>query len=111
MQLALEDIGCSVRSAASGEEALALASRSAPQMVIADYRLPGDWNGLDTIVALRTQVGKDIPASIITGDLSADIQARTKSAGVHFLHKPIQPKQLCNLVHDLYARCMRLPVP
>jgi signal transduction histidine kinase len=111
MQLALEDIGCNVRSAASGEEALALASRSAPQMVIADYRLPGDRNGLDTIVALRTQVEKDIPASIITGDLSAEIQARAKRAGVHFLHKPIQPKELCNLVHDLYARGIRLPVP
>ena len=111
MQLALEDIGCSVQSAASGEEALALASRSAPQMVIADYRLPGDRSGLDTIVALRTQVGKDIPASIITGDLSADIQARTKRAGVHFLHKPIQPKELCNLVHALCAQGTRLPVP
>jgi FixJ family two-component response regulator len=60
---------------------------------------------------LRIQVGKDIPASIITGDLSAEIQARTKRAGVHFLHKPIQPKELCNLVHDLYARGMRLPAP
>jgi CheY-like chemotaxis protein len=109
MQLALEDIGCSVRSAETGEEALALAIRSAPQMVIADYRLPGDRNGLDTIVALRTQVGKDIPASIITGDLSGDIQARTKRAGVHFLHKPIQPKELSNLVRDLYAQGMRLP--
>jgi signal transduction histidine kinase len=109
MQLALEDLGCSVRSARSGEEALALASRSEPQIVIADYRLPGDRNGLDTIVALRTQAGKDIPASIITGDLSGDIQARTKRAGVHFLHKPIQPKELSNLVRDLYAQGMRLP--
>ena len=80
-------------------------------MVIADYRLPGDRNGLDTIIALRVQAGKDIPASIITGDLSADIQARAKCAGVHFLHKPIQLKELCNLVHDLYARGIRLPVP
>ena len=85
-----------------------LASGSEPEMVIADYRLPGDRNGLDTNVALRTQAGKDIPASIITGDLSGDIQARTKRAGVHFLHKPIQPKELCSLVHDLYARGMRL---
>jgi CheY-like chemotaxis protein/anti-sigma regulatory factor (Ser/Thr protein kinase) len=111
MQLALEDIGCSVQSAASGEEALALVSRSVPQMVIADYRLPDGRSGLDTIVALRVQAGKDIPASIITGDLSADIQARAKCAGVHFLHKPIKPKELCNLVHDLYARGIQLPAP
>jgi CheY-like chemotaxis protein/anti-sigma regulatory factor (Ser/Thr protein kinase) len=111
MQLALEDIGCSVQSAASGEEALALVSRSVPQMVIADYRLPDGRSGLDIIIALRVQAGKDIPASIITGDLSADIQARAKCAGVHFLHKPIKPKELCNLVHDLYARGMRLPAP
>jgi len=111
MQLALEDIGCSVQSAASGEEALDLASKSLPQLVIADYRLPGDRNGLDTVAALRMQLGKDIPASIISGDLSTDIQARARRSGVKFLHKPIQPKDLCNLVHDLYARSTRQPVP
>jgi CheY-like chemotaxis protein/anti-sigma regulatory factor (Ser/Thr protein kinase) len=106
MQLALEDIGCNVRSAASGEEALALASRSAPQMVIADYRLPGDRNGLDTIIALRIQAGKDIPASMITGDLSPDIQACAERAGVRFLQKPIQPEELGNLVRE--ARRLQL---
>jgi signal transduction histidine kinase len=104
MQLALEDLGCRVGSAASGEEALALASRSAPQMVIADYRLPGDRNGLDTIIALRTQAGKDILASMITGDLSPDIQAGAERAGVHFLHKPIQPEELGKLVREAACR-------
>ena len=69
-------------------------------MVIADYRLPGDRNGLDTIIALRIQAGKDIPASMITGDLSPDIQACAERAGVHFLHKPIQPEELGNLVRE-----------
>jgi signal transduction histidine kinase/ActR/RegA family two-component response regulator len=110
MQLALEDLGCTVRGAASGEEALALADGSEPEIVIADYRLPGGRSGLDTIVALRTQAGRDIPASIITGDLSAEIQACAQRAGVHFLHKPIQPKELSNLVRDLCAQGMRHPV-
>jgi len=100
MQLSLEDLGCRVRTAASGDEALALASRAPPQMVIADYRLPGDRNGLDIIIALRIQAGKDIPASMITGDLSPDIQACAERAGVRFLHKPIQPGELGDLVRE-----------
>jgi signal transduction histidine kinase len=100
MQLVLEDLGCMLQSAASGEEALGLASRSEPQLVIADYRLPGDRNGLDTIVALRTKAGRDIPAWVITGDLSLDIQERAARAGVRFLHKPIRPEELGVLVQE-----------
>jgi signal transduction histidine kinase len=100
MRLVLEDLGCRVQSAASAEEALGLASRSAPQLVIADYRLPGDRNGLDTIVALRTQAGTDIPAWVITGDLAPDLQARAEHAGVRCLHKPIRPEALGLLVQE-----------
>jgi CheY-like chemotaxis protein len=94
MRWALEDLGCSVRNAGSGAEALALVDVASPQLVIADYRLPGDQNGLEVIAAVRICAGKDLPACVITGELAQEVRMRAEQAGVRCLYKPIRPDDL-----------------
>ena len=54
----LEDEGFDVTTAASGEEALELAARHSPDLVMLDVWLPG-IDGLETLSALRESVSAD----------------------------------------------------
>ena len=55
-----------------GQAALELTANGAvqPDIVIADYNLPGSLNGLQTIAELRRALHREIPAIILTGDIS-----------------------------------------
>ena len=54
-----------IETAAGGYEAIDMARRNRPDLVIADLML-GDCTGLDVIDSLRNDIG-DIPAIVITG--------------------------------------------
>ena len=43
-----------------------------PDLVIADYNLPNGLNGLQIVAGLRETLGHEIPAIILTGDISTD---------------------------------------
>ena len=62
--------GFDVVAAACGEEAIERlsASPSRPDLIICDYRLRGDENGLGAIERLRSEYNHMIPAMLITGD-------------------------------------------
>jgi signal transduction histidine kinase/ActR/RegA family two-component response regulator len=94
MQWALEDLGCTVRVAVSMAETLDLVDRLDPHLILADYRLPGNYDGLDAIHEVRRRIGRDIAACLITGELAQSIRTRAERSGVHWLAKPIGPEDL-----------------
>jgi CheY-like chemotaxis protein len=85
-----------VIAATSGREALrqlAGASRP-PDVLICDYRLRDDENGVSVVAALRDEFNSDIPALLITGDTDpAQIRAIAAS-GLAALHKPLREDEL-----------------
>jgi signal transduction histidine kinase/ActR/RegA family two-component response regulator len=86
--------GCVCDVAESIEEALALARAHAPDLVICDYRLREQRTGIEAIAALRTLLGKDLPALLITGDTGAERLREALDSGVPLLHKPVSTSQL-----------------
>jgi CheY-like chemotaxis protein len=98
----LRDFGCRVLAAASGEEALhgLTEAEFAPQIVVSDYRLGKDENGLEVIEMLtenqRTLYGESfkLPALLITGDTSPEELERVARAGHPILHKPFGARRL-----------------
>lgn len=90
----LRDWGCECEAAESIEEALALAARSTPDLVISDYRLREKRTGLEAITALRDLLGSDLPALLITGDTAPDRLREALASGIPLLHKPITPSHL-----------------
>ena len=65
-------------AAAEGEEAMLLAARDArPDVVIVDYDLPGGLTGLQVMARLREMLGQDLPALVLTGDISAKTLGRS----------------------------------
>ena len=92
-----------VVTAASGAEAIDLAGRFRPDMVITDVRL-GDCNGLEVIDRLRSDQS-EIPALVITGYGDAAVLAEaSRRRPVDVLIKPVDVERLRSAVREELAR-------
>jgi two-component system, sensor histidine kinase len=89
--------------AATIDEAVALAEKSTEQidMILSDWRLRGQENGLDAVRAVRAVSGEGTPAVLITGETSPELLKQAHEAGLVVLHKPLQPRQLIRLIKHL----------
>jgi signal transduction histidine kinase/CheY-like chemotaxis protein len=88
--------GYNVVAAGSGEEAIQVLLRfpAPPDLVICDYRLRNDENGIEVIARLRSEFNETIPAMLITGDTAPDRLAEAKLSGLLLLHKPLSNAKL-----------------
>lgn len=86
---ALEESGFEVRTAASGEEALAAASEARPDLVLLDVDMPG-LDGYETCRRLKQQPQSASTPVIFLSGLSdvADKMAGFAAGGVDYLTKP-----------------------
>jgi signal transduction histidine kinase len=75
-----------------------------PDVVISDYRLPGDTNGLKVVEAFRSRYGTDLPAIILTGDTAPETIQTLNQAGLAVLHKPLRPARLRSLLTHLHQK-------
>jgi CheY-like chemotaxis protein len=80
-------------------ELMSTAIRS--DLIIADWRLPGNENGIDVVKRIRTAAGRQIPAVIITGDTSTERADEAKIDGCHILYKPTAPDELTETIDRL----------
>jgi signal transduction histidine kinase len=89
--------------AATVAEAVASAENSEQQidMILSDWRLRGQEDGLEAVRAVRAVSGEGTPAVLITGETSPELLKRAHEAGLVVLHKPLQPRQLIRLIKHL----------
>ncbi len=86
--------------AADGFQALELARRTKPDLVVLDVMLPGG-DGLALLERLRADpVLRDIPAIVLTASPDYEMAARTVGAE-RFFTKPFDPDELRAAVKDL----------
>ncbi|MGB9129484.1 MAG: ATP-binding protein [Thiobacillus sp.] len=72
-----------------------------PDVIVSDYRLPDDTDGIEVITRLRQKFGRDIPAILVSGDTAPDTILRISQAGLPLLHKPLRPAKLRALLTHL----------
>ncbi|CAO3431112.1 PAS domain S-box protein [Azospirillum endophyticum] len=106
--LMLEDWNYRVAEAGSGAEAEELLdglidAGEAPDLILADYRLPEGTTGLMVMDMVRRRLSRDVPGVLLTGDTSADRLREAAGAQCALLHKPIQPNRL----HDTLAAALK----
>lgn len=91
--------GHRVRTASSGEAALALVQEASPDLVIMDVRLPG-MDGLQTFQALR-EMDRKLPVIIMTayGTTETAIQA-TKLGAFDYVLKPFEIPAILELMEQ-----------
>lgn len=73
-----------------------------PHVLIADYHLQGDTNGIQLINKLRALTNSVLPAVLITSDMSPDIIRAAHSHNCILMHKPVDSVSLYNLLCNLY---------
>jgi two-component system, sensor histidine kinase len=72
-----------------------------PDIIISDYRLSNNENGIDAIAALRTAARRQVPACLISGDTDPGLSQAAKRAELSLLHKPVRPAKLRSLLRRL----------
>lgn len=74
-----------------------------PDVIVSDYRLCDEENGIETIRQLRTKAGWLIPACLMSGDTDAGLMQAATEASLTLLHKPVRPAKLRSLIRHLAA--------
>jgi DNA-binding response OmpR family regulator len=102
VSLYLKNAGYSVRTAASGEDALAQVSAGAPAMIILDLMLPG-IDGIE--VCRRIRKTSDVPILMLTArDEDVDKIIGLEVGADDYLTKPFNPRELVARVKSILRR-------
>lgn len=75
-----------------------------PDLILADYHLGTDMSGLMLIDTLREQWRSEVPAIVLTGDVSGQTAFEIASARCTQLNKPAKLKELIQLVHAMFTQ-------
>ncbi|MBB1466990.1 PAS-domain containing protein [Pseudoalteromonas sp. SG41-5] len=73
--------------------------RSAPDVILMDYQLGHEHDGITLIKALREIWQTNVPAILITAVRDVELKQATKAADIHYLSKPIKPGKLKALLN------------
>ena len=92
-------------AAADGGIALDLVAKGVirPDLILADYNLPDGMTGIGIARGVREQLGLEVPAIILTGDISTGTLRDFALPRSVQLHKPVPLENLARSIQDLLA--------
>jgi signal transduction histidine kinase/ActR/RegA family two-component response regulator len=104
----LRQWGWEVISAGSSGDALAALACDGRRLdvIVSDYHLAGvgaaaHESGVDAIARIRGALGQEIPAVLVSGDVTAELRTETSRQSLHLLHKPLQAARLRAMLQHL----------
>ncbi len=102
----LQRWGCIVTTADSEAEMLRKLkdTNTTPSLLICDYRLGTNRNGVQVIQGIHHALGTKLPTILITGDTAPDRLQEAHASGFELLHKPVQPAKLRQMMQILLSR-------
>lgn len=97
---------CKVWCARTTEEALEIVGnqRKMPNIIVADYRLPGKLDGVAAIQRIQLALHKALPAIIVTGECDLMTIRTIEQMGFMILRKPVRPAKLRRLISYYVAQ-------
>jgi len=102
-----------VRTACDGAAALKLVAGGVirPEILLTDYNLPNGKDGLELLADLREMLQGDLPAIVLTGDISRETLAKIAAQDCIQLSKPVKPHELTSAIESLAPQGVRSSVP
>jgi two-component system CheB/CheR fusion protein len=106
LELFLKEEGYDAATAVDGPAALELAVRRTirPDLVLADYNLPGGMNGIQVCQKLRQELSRPIPFIILTGDISTQALREIALHDCVQFNKPVKLRELTHAIEKLLAK-------
>lgn len=116
LELVLREQGHETVSAEDGPSALARVAEGAirPDLVLTDFNLPGGLDGMALAEELRRAEKRDLPAIMLTGDISRLAMQRISQENVLHLAKPVSVERLNRAIVELLgppSQAAEPPVP
>ncbi|MDD5385522.1 MAG: ATP-binding protein [Gallionella sp.] len=94
--------GCQVNAAASVAQVEQFLRDGVKwDLIVSDYQLGNNTNGIDVIDLVRQHQNQRIPCILISGDTSPAVLKLASISGHHLLHKPVRPAKLRSLIEHL----------
>ncbi len=108
--LLLKSDGYHVVTADSADAAVAASQNleAPPAVIISDYHLRGEQNGVDAVEAVRAHFGRDMPAFIVSGDTSSVVDDAKRLNNCVLMSKPVHSEELLALTQSS-AKSGRVP--
>ncbi|MGN8273762.1 hybrid sensor histidine kinase/response regulator NahK/ErcS' [Pseudomonas sp. SMN5] len=96
MRTLLEGWGCRVVTALSEQDLARQVDdyRAEADLLIADYHLDHDQNGVDAVARINARRVAPIPAMMITANYSNELKQQIRERGHTLMHKPVRPMKL-----------------
>jgi len=87
---------CNVLAAGSYHQALSIYSdhKDEIEILLVDYQLDADFNGIALIAELRELSRHYVPAILITATTDSDLEEKTLAADINFMRKLVKPAAL-----------------
>ncbi|WP_155945711.1 hybrid sensor histidine kinase/response regulator NahK/ErcS' [Metapseudomonas resinovorans] len=106
MRTLLEGWGCQVITALSEEDLARQVDNfhAEADLLIADYHLDNDCNGVDAVATINARRSTPLPALMITANYSNELKQQMRELGHTLMHKPVRPMKLKTAMSHLLER-------
>lgn len=106
MRTLLESWGCQVVTALSEQDLARQVENyhSDADLLIADYHLDNDKNGVDAVATINARRGSPLPALMITANYSNELKLQMRELGHTLMHKPVRPMKLKTAISHLLGK-------
>jgi two-component system CheB/CheR fusion protein len=74
-----------------------------PDLIVADYNLPGGMDGLDAAQTICDRLQRQIPIIILTGDISTNALHKIAVADCVQFNKPVKPAELMRVAERCFG--------
>lgn len=103
MRTLLEGWGCQVITALSEEDLARQVDdyRAEADLLIADYHLDQQQNGIDAVARINARRALALPAMMITANYSNELKQQLRHLGHTLMHKPVRPMKLKTAISHL----------
>jgi len=105
LEMKLEGLGYEVKTASNAAIGLRAIEEAAPDLIISDYNMPGEKNGVDLIRGVRERLATaNTPVILLTGSVAIAQKLETELKDISNLRletKPFSPRKLAGIVHQL----------
>ena len=101
METLLSQWGCEITSYDSAEQALENIQPQSLDLLISDYRLEGERDGIALIRELRASHCHNGPALLVTADTSDEVTEQARLSDIEVINKPVLPARLRRTIQQL----------